>query len=506
VARRPRPHLEHLTISAVLEALAGFAPGQAAIVDDRGTLDAAGFLAAVQAERAWLAGHGRVALLADNGRGWAVTDLALLAGGKVNVPLPHHFGDAQLAHAITSAGVTAALTDVPEGIVRLGLGFAAAGQSPHTGLTLLVRAPDGPPPPLPPGTVKVTYTSGSTAEPKGVCLTRAALEAVATSVAGVAGPLGIRRHLAVLPLATLLENVAGLYAAWFAGAACQLPSATARAIARGTLTPALLLDEVAKVAPESVILVPELLRILALGAEAGWQPPAGAKFFAVGGARVSPELLARARAAGVPAWEGYGLSECASVVCLNAPGAERAGTVGRPLPHARVHVDARGEIHVAGALMAGYVGEAPRAGEWLATGDLGAVDADGFVAVQGRAKNLFINSYGRNLSPEWIESELGQEPAIGQVVAVGEARPDVAALITPAHPGVTAAAIADSVARANARLPGYARVARYHLVAERMTVANGLLTGNGRPRRERILERYAQTIDRLYGEPRHAVQ
>lgn len=496
-------------MTTVIDALAGFAPGQPALSDDRGTLSAAELLAAVANERAWMAGHGehRWALLADNGRGWAISDLALLADRRASVPLPHHFSTGQLGHAITSSGVTAVLTDTPEGIVRLGLGFTLAGESPATGLALLLRPMPEALPALPAGTVKVTYTSGSTADPKGVCLAAGAMQAVAASVAAVAGPLGIRRHLAVLPLATLLENVAGLYAAWLAGACCNLASTAAGAIARGTLSPQLLLAEVTKAAPESVILVPELLRILVGGADAGWQPPAGARFFAVGGARVSPDLLARADAAGLPVYEGYGLSECASVVCLNTPGARRAGTVGRPLPHARLRVDAAGEIHVAGATMAGYVGGEPLApGAWIATGDLGQVDDAGFVQVQGRAKNLFINSYGRNLSPEWIESEVGQEPAIGQVVVFGEARPDVAALVTPAAPGIPAAAVAAAIARANSRLPGYARVARYQLVGERMTVANGLLTGNGRPRRQQILERYAHTLDRLWSENSHVVQ
>jgi long-subunit acyl-CoA synthetase (AMP-forming) len=246
--------------------------------------------------------------------------------------------------------------------------------------------------------------------------------------------------------------------------------------------------------------VPELLRILVSAAQSGWSPPATARFYAVGGARVSPDLLQRAEAHGIPVFEGYGLSECVSVVCLNTPEARRRGSVGRPLPHARLRVDARGEIHVAGSLMAGYIGAAATPANEIATGDLGDLDADGFVYVRGRLKNIFINSYGRNLSPEWIESELGQETAIGQAVVFGEARPEVVALIAPTHPGIGADTVAASVARANARLPEYARVARHHIIGERLSVANGLLTGNGRPRRERIRERYATTIDRLHEE------
>ncbi len=489
-------------------ALAGFGPAVPAIVDDHGALPAGSLLALAAAEKCWLGAQGidRLGLLAGNGRAWAITDLALAAGNGINVPLPHHFGAAQIAHALQSAAVPAVVTDLPGLILDLGLGFGHAAESPQTGLTLLTRdVASLHAIPLPPATAKVTYTSGSTADPKGVCLTQASLESVAHSVASVARGLGITHHLSLLPLSTLLENVAGLYAAWLAGATCHLPAAVPGAIARGTLAPAALLGEISRWRPDSLILVPELLRILVGGAESGRTPPAAGRFFAVGGARVSGELLERAAAAGLPVFEGYGLSECASVVCLNTPAAARRGSVGRPLPHARVRIDERGEIHVSGARMSAYVGAAAQPAEAeVATGDLGEADSDGFVYVRGRLKNLFINSYGRNLSPEWIESELAQEAAIGQVVVFGEARPDVVALIAPLHPGVPAAAIADCVARANARLPQYARIARYHVVTERLSVANGLLTGNGRPRRQKILEQYARTIHRLHEEPAHA--
>ena len=457
-------------------------------------------------EARWLAAEGsqRFALLAANGRGWAITDLALLHAGLVNVPLPHHFGADQTRHALDSAGVETILTDTPDRITALDLGFREGPVSPRTHLVLLTRrgltrcGHDEPLPALPAGTTKITYTSGSTAEPKGVCLTQETLDAVAGSVAAVARQAGIHKHTALLPLSTLLENVAGMYAAWLGGVTCELATEVPAAIARGTLSPPLLLAFLQRHQPESVILVPELLRILVTGAEAGWQPPQAAKFYAVGGACVSRELLERAAAVRLPVFEGYGLSECGSVQCLNTPLAERPGSVGRALPHARVRIDARGEIHIGGAIMGGYVGQAALAPDAeIATGDLGEIDADGFVYVSGRIKNLFINSYGRNISPEWVERELTQEPAIGHAVTWGEARPYVVALITPSHPAVNRRALDAAVANANARLPHYARVIRF-AVAEPFTVANGLLTGNGRPRRERILERHAPAINELY--------
>ncbi len=481
--------------------MTGLPADSAALVDDRGKLSGDAFVAAVRSEIRWLRSTGaeRVALLAENGRGWAIADVALLEAGQVNVPLPHHFGDRQLCHALDSAGVEAILTDTPERIARLDLGFAAHGTSPGSNLQWLVRNMSGELPALPRATAKITYTSGSTDEPKGVCLTRATLESVARSVATVVRALGIRRHVGLLPLATLLENIAGLYAAWFSGAACHLPAGVPAAIGRGTLTPEQLLGTITRHQAESLILVPELLRTLVGGSEAGWRAPSSAKFYAVGGACVSGELLERAAKVRLPVYEGYGLSECASVQCLNTPDAKRVGSVGRPLRHAQVRIDAGGEIHVSGSVMAGYVGQPQlAAGAKIATGDLGEVDDDGFVYVRGRIKNVFINSFGRNISPEWIERELTQEPAIGQAIACGEGRPAVVALLTPGGGAADHAALSAAVERANSRLPDYARVARFAVAPERFTMANGLLTGNGRPRRERIVARYAQLIDELY--------
>ena len=252
-------------------------------------------------------------------------------------------------------------------------------------------------------------------------------------------------------------------------------------------------------APESLILVPQLLQVLVSGAEQGWQVPITLRFIAVGGARVSADLLERADAIGLPCYEGYGLSECASVVAINTPDARRAGSVGRPLPHARVSIGADGEIRVGGAVMAGYTGTGESAmNSEIATGDLGSLDDDGFLYVQGRRKNLFINAFGRNLSPEWIEAELTSSPCIAQAMVCGEARPFSVAVLSPAGAQVTESDAALAVAAANRRLPGHAQIARWLLVPKPFNYADGLLTANGRPRREAIARRYQDDIDALY--------
>jgi long-subunit acyl-CoA synthetase (AMP-forming) len=252
--------------------------------------------------------------------------------------------------------------------------------------------------------------------------------------------------------------------------------------------------------PSSLILVPELLRVLVMAAQQGWQPPASLRFIAVGGASVAPELLARAEQLGLPVYEGYGLSECASVVCVNTASARRRGSVGRPLPHVRVRLDGEQQIMVSGPLMSGYLGDAELPGaatREIATGDLGEIDADGYVYVRGRLKNLIITSLGRNISPEWVERELQMESAIGMAVVFGEAKPYLSALISPAGTA-TRAQVDAAVARANSRLPDYAQLRQWAVVTTPFTFANGLLTANGRPRRAHILKLHAATLKSLY--------
>ncbi len=453
----------------------------------------------IEAERTWLAGCGgrRFGLLADNSVAWALTDLALHELGTLNVPLPGYFTVGQVAHALNDAGVDAVLTDSSDRLQLLDPAFRIAGLSPNTGLTLLTR-PVPAPPVVPTGTVKVTYTSGSTAAPKGVCLTARNIDDVVSSVTAATAGLKIERHLCVLPLPTLLENIAGLQVALASGACCELRSMATLGISYGGVNPAAFINTLTAAQPSSLILVPELLRLVVSAAAAGWQVPASLRFIAVGGAVMAPELLARAATLGLPVFEGYGLSECGSVVALNRPDANRPGSVGRPLPHVRLRLDARGEIFVRGAGHAGYLGGPPASSE-LATGELGELDADGYLYVRGRLGNLIITSLGRNISPEWVERELAFEPAVGAAMVVGEAQPWLGALISPAA-GADRAAVTSAVARANTRLPDYARIRCHALVDQPFSVENGLLTVNGRLRRDRILDRHAPLIQSLYQE------
>lgn len=450
------------------------------------------------ASRLELQGIDRVASRLDNGIHWLVLDLALRELGGVHVPLPTFFSPEQIAHALASSGAQCIVT-------------AVGGPSPagsrgvqgtlDDGMLAQWRTHPTASVDLPAGTACVTYTSGTTGRPKGVCLSEHTLLTVASSLIQGSSAIAPRRHLCLMPLSTLLENVAGLYATLLSDAQIALPSLAEIGYtgASGLDVPTLLRC-LHHYQPESVILVPQLLLALVMAAESGAPLPASLRYMAVGGGRVGTNLLARARALGLPVFEGYGLTECASVVCLNQPGASRDGSVGKALPHARIAI-VEGEIHVHGARALGYLGgEALPAGP-ICTGDLGHVDADGFVHVTGRRKNVFITAFGRNVSPEWVESELLSHPDLAQALVWGEAQADNVAVLVPRRADLDDAALARAVAAVNAGLPDYARVSRIVRAPAPFSASTGLLTANGRPRREAILSYFQAEVDASYRRP-----
>ncbi|MEE4186449.1 MAG: AMP-binding protein [Gammaproteobacteria bacterium] len=450
--------------------------------------------------------HGchRLAIMADNGVGWIVADLAAQQAQLCCIPLPLFFADAQLRAVISGIQPDVILTDDPQRVQRM-LGESAAHALRPAGFGLsLISIPQGASEALPRGTAKVTFTSGSTGAPKGVCLSRQNQLAVAQALRNALrfeGP----RHLCLLPLSVLLENVAGVYCALLSAGCVIVPpgSATGFAGAGGCSIEAIcsVLDTYR---PTSIILLPQMLAGLVTAMEAGWRPPPELRFAAVGGARVPAALIAAARNLQLPVYEGYGLSETASVVSLNRPGRDLPGSAGQVLDHVVVTTEAS-QIIVTGNTFLGYSGEpASWYPEAVHTGDLGELDAAGFVHILGRAKNVLISSYGRNISPEWPESALLGEAAISACVVIGEQRPYCSALLWVADKATTDADLHAAVARANRDLPDYARIRSWIRLDGSYTDTPGLATANGKPRRDAIVQHYADAIDTIYDDARRA--
>ncbi len=444
-------------------------------------------------------------LLMDNTPAWVVADLAAIKAWVPLVPMPLFFSPEQIGHLITSAGLELVLTDQP-GPFRQMLGSIGIAVSDEDSVDIagarihLFQLEHPAACSIPDSIAKVTYTSGTTGDPRGVCLTQTAMETVAESLRFACGARVDDRHLCALPLATLLENIGGVYVPLLAGGTCILPGLAAVGMHGASgLDPARFLQALTQYKASTCILIPQMLLALISAIRSGGKQPASLRYLAVGGAPVSTALLESAAQLKLPVFEGYGLSEAVSVVAVNGPDGCKSGAVGKPLPHVRLDFAEDGEILVSGSLFSGYLGqdEPEFRDGFYATGDTGYLDDDGFLHVTGRKKHIFITAFGRNVSPEWVERELTALPAIAQAVVFGEARPfNVAVLST--REGADAQAVEQVVTAANARLPDYARIGRWLMADQPFSVANGLFTGTGRPRRAAIWRQYGERIEALY--------
>lgn len=450
----------------------------------------------VEQTAAWLSQQDAsvVAFHAQNSIQWVITDLACQLAGVACLPLPEFFSKEQIQHCLQSSRadlfiatnskllITDATQVLSEEYLHSGLN---AWKINHNKVAITT---------LPSGTGKITFTSGSTGQPKGVCLSNEHQWQVAMSLAEV---INIQRpkHLCILPLATLLENIAGVYTPLLCGGEVIIPAPQESGLSGSSdLNLAALTRCISDHQPHSLILIPQLLSALITGCEQGWHPPPSLKFVAVGGAKVDAQLIDQARDYGIPVYEGYGLSECGSVVALNTPQAEKKGSAGRVLPHCDVNI-VDGEIHVSGASFLGYLNQ-PESyyPDNVATGDLGTVD-DEFLNISGRSKTLIITSFGRNISPEWIESKLLAKYWLQQCAVVGEAQSHLSALLL-APDTISNQLIDQWLTKVNQELPDYARVLSWLRLPDDQWAH--LLTANGRPKRQLIEQKLADDINHLY--------
>jgi long-subunit acyl-CoA synthetase (AMP-forming) len=429
-----------------------------------------------------------IGLLGGNRPDWIVGYLAGWHEGKAVVPLPPFFSASQLGHLIGDAGISHVLvtSDMAERARFLSVPFTVISDREATFT-----------PPSASGGSVITYTSGSSGQPKGVLLRSEQVLWTARALAEIIQVRADDAYLSVLPLALLLETISAVVIPVLAGARVRLEPAFAATA--GQADGGALAHLVDAYRPTCMALVPQLLaRWLAHLSRTGSRAPDSLRFVAIGGAPVAPALAREAWEHGVPAHEGYGLSECGSVVSLNAPGERRAGTVGRPLSGVDVRID-DGEIVVRGpSVMERYLHGSPAEGVWR-TGDVGEIDRDGYLAVRGRRDNLLVTPMGRNISPEWIESLVACDPRVADCL-VALARGHVTAVLVPSEDGAewfaraSIDAIGDLIADRCDSVPGYAIPEQFVVLPPVEQAAADVATSNGRLRRTAVLELYLAAL------------
>ncbi|MGW6527412.1 AMP-dependent synthetase/ligase [Streptomyces venezuelae] len=247
-----------------------------------------------------------------------------------------------------------------------------------------------------------------------------------------------------------------------------------------------------------------------------------------GGSPLDRDLNLFFYAAGIIIYEGYGLTETTAAATITPPLRPRPGTVGLPVPGTSVRIADDGEVLIKGGIVFGSYWNNPAAtdvvltNEWFATGDLGALDGEGYLTITGRKKDILVTSGGKNVSPAVLEDRLRSRAPVGQCIVVGDNRSYVAALVTLDPEAVThwltvrkrpkdtplaelardpkmIAEVQKAVDYANAAVSKAESIRKFAIVGGEFTEDNGLLTPSLKIKRHAVTEAYATEIEDLYG-------
>lgn len=411
----------------------------------------------------------------------------------------------------------------------------------------------------------IIYTSGTTGDPKGVMLSHGALLAQVHAVDAMFPITSADHSLCFLPLSHALER------AW-----------TMIVLSHGCMNtyvpdPRTVADMLVRVRPTLLVSVPRLYeKVYAAAHEKGERSPLTRRIFgwalavggrlqadyrsgrrpswvtraqlpladrlvlrnirealggpktvlASGGAPLRREIEEFISATGVLLCQGYGLTEASPLVSFNAPGAFKFGTAGRPMAGSQIKVAQDGELFYRGPnVMTGYW-KAPQATAdafvdgWLATGDIGYLDADDYLVITDRKKDLIVTSGGKNIAPGPIEGLLLADPLFEYAVVLGDNRPCLTLLVKPSLPHLTDLAeklqvsfkdaseltshptildeIHTRVQATTARLPGYEQVRDLRVLLEEFSQENGLLTPTLKVKRRAVEARFAHVVEDMY--------
>jgi long-chain acyl-CoA synthetase len=467
-----------------------------------------------------------------------------------------------LRHVVAFEGGT-----LPPGVLTLAEVLDRGARATHRHAGWRERALEAAPEDL----ATLIYTSGTTGEPKGVMLTH---HNITSNVLATCEVLGVGERdecLSLLPLSHIFERMGGHYTMLHAGAVITY-ARSAETVSK----------DLVQVRPTLMLAVPRLYekfhaaardraaaspvrRRLFRWAErvarqwadlalAGRPVPTGLRwqhrlagrlvyarlraaaggrlrFFVSGGAPLSPDLARFFFGAGLPIAEGYGLTETSPVITVNDPLRPRPGSVGRPIPGVEVRIAEDGEVLTRGPhVMRGYYGKPEDTAEaidpdgWFHTGDIGRLDADGFLAITDRKKDLIVTAGGKNVAPQPIETRLKSNPFIANAVVLGDRRKYPFALLVPefgrlrewaAAEGIRDTEPAALLARPEVRaklemearkplrdLARFEVPKRFLLLERDFSIERGELTPKLSVRRRVVERHFADRIATLFGEDR----
>ncbi|MEW5773679.1 MAG: AMP-binding protein [Thermodesulfobacteriota bacterium] len=440
----------------------------------------------------WLAAQGagpgvRVGLCAANGPHWPAAYFGILACGAVAVPMDVASPAEDLEHFLETTTCRVVFTSAPDAFApaagrglldRLVVWAADPPAGAVSMAEVLAHAPGRDLPRAGPGdAASIIFTSGTTGRPKGVVLTHANFLANSDAAASLRVIDGQDVFLSLLPLHHAYPFMVNLLTPLLLG--CRI-------VYLDTLKPEQVLASTRADGVTILTLTPQVLGLLArriqdrlrglplgmgrlLGAglglgsavarRAGVNPASPLqvlvrrglgprfRFFACGGARLDPEVAAALFELGLPVMEGYGLTETAPLLTLNLPWEFRLGSAGKPLPGVDLRIErpeadesglAWGQVLARGPnLMAGYFANpeataaAVRDG-WLHTGDLGRLDADGFLHLKGRSQDILVLASGKKVPAEDVERHYAAAPGVREIAVLAEpGRESLAALVVP---------------------------------------------------------------------------
>jgi long-chain acyl-CoA synthetase len=493
----------------------------------------------------------RVAILSYNRLEWAAADWACQLLGAVDVPIYSTLPADQCAYIVQDSGAKAAFVENAEQAAKL-LGKVATLVSfdPAEGAESFQDfiKKGQPPPPVaidPDDLATIIYTSGTTGVPKGVMLTQRNIVSnfLASGKAFDVSPSDL--NLSFLPLSHSFQRIFDYLFFWWGASIAYAEHVDKVAENMLEIRPTIMAavprfyEKVYSKIRKSVADQKPWKRGLfewarSVGAQAaefrrrGRGLPFGLglryglakllvlnklharvggriRFFVSGGGALSREVAEFFHSIGLPILEGYGLSETSPVLTVNLLGATRLGTVGKAIDGVELKIAADGEILARGPnIMKGYANRPEETAQviqdgWFLTGDIGEIDADGYLKITDRKKDLLKTSGGKYIAPGPIEGRLKLVPRILNVIVIGDRRKFPAALIVPAR-GATKEEIAKDIQLLNESLAHHEQIKRFELIEKDFTIEGGELTPTMKVKRRVVEAKYKAVIDAIYAE------